>query len=387
MKSNNYGGSVDAIAAQKRRDDRITACCDIFRGIVRANKVLLYAQVICYALLIYSVIMFALGAKSMAQPFVSGLFPVGALAVCVIKREQKGNLIALGIDVAAIAVFLYFRVFDVLTALLMATSIIIHALRAEKLYCIDKIQNLYGYSRFNSFDICNRVLGDDDFADSIISAYEYALDDGVMRYERSSHYVPPLFKKLQTLSIAAVLIGTVAAVVAASATARVHGAVKVDSIKDKTSGAVKGTVTNVYDVQSYGLDSATESEYWVNFGGEMVCFSVPDSLKEKFEARFRYDNPGKYDPDNKSVEPSSEHIEFIGEVCRVDDSKYSQSSLTVADTKKAGTDLEFNTSYYIKVHSSKFYNTLKTVGIALIIIGAVVWAGTLVMGALENKRY
>lgn len=387
MKSNIYSDPVNAVAAQKQRDNRITACCDIFRGIVRASKVLLYAQVIVYLLLIYSMFMLALSAKTMTQPLVCALFPVGAAAVSIVKRGQKGNLIALGIDVVSIVVFMYFRAFDVISALFTAASFVIHALRAEKLYCVDKIKDLYGYSRFNSFDICNAVLGDDSYADSIISSYENALDDGVMRYERSSHYMPPLFKKLQALSVGAILIGLIAVVVSAAAMGRVHGAVKVDSIKTRTSGAVKGTVTNVYDIQSYGLDSASDSEYWVNLGGEMVCFSVPDSLKEKFEARFRHDHPNSYDNDDDSVKPSAEPIEFIGEICAVDDSEYSKNTLEVTAKTKEGTTLSFNTRYYIKVYSSKFYNALQKTGVAFIIIGAVVWGGTLVMGALENKRY
>lgn len=387
MKNMNHADPVNALAAQKQRDNRITACCDIFKGIVRANKTFLYAQIINYLLLAYSVWVSIYGARFLAQPIVSALFPLSALVVCAVKRDTKGNLIAIGIDVVSIAVFLYFRVFDALSVLFMLASFIIHAMRAEKLYCYSKIKNLYGYSRFNSFDICNQVLGDDSYADSIIASYEDAFDDTVMRFERSSHYVPPLFKKLQLISVIAVLAGVTAAVFASAAIGRANGAVKVDSVKDRTSGYVKGTVTQIYDVQGIGLDSATDSTYWVTFGGEQVCFSVPQSYKDKFESLFRYQHPGDYDIDNDSVKPSANPIEFTGEIVKADSSKYAQSSIEPSQRAKEGSALAFNTGYYIKVYSTAFYNTLQKIGIALIIIGAVVWAGTIALGSLENKRY
>jgi hypothetical protein len=114
MKNTNRADPVNALAAQKQRDNRITACCDIFRGIVRANKTFLYAQIINYLLLAYSVWTSIYGARFLAQPIVSALLPLSALAVCAVKRDTKGNLIAIGIDVVSIAVFLYFRVFDAL---------------------------------------------------------------------------------------------------------------------------------------------------------------------------------------------------------------------------------------------------------------------------------
>lgn len=387
MKNKGYSQTVSAVYADKVRDDRITKCCDIFRGIVRANKTFLYAQIINYLLLAYSVWVSIYGARFLAQPIVSALFPLSALVVCAVKRDTKGNLIAIGIDVVSIAVFLYFRVFDALSVLFMLASFIIHAMRAEKLYCHSKIKNLYGYSRFNSFDICNQVLGDDSLTDSIIASYEDAFDDRVMKFERSSHYVPPLFKKLQLVSMIAVLAGVVAAVLASAAVGRANGAVKVDSVKDRTSGYVKGTVTQIYDVQGIGLDSATDSTYWVTFGGEQVCFSVPQSYKDKFESLFRYQHPGDYDIDNDSVKPSANPIEFTGEIVKADSSKYAQSSIEPSQRAKEGSALAFNTGYYIKVYSTAFYNTLQKIGIALIIIGAIVWAGTILLGSLENKRY
>lgn len=387
MKNMNHADPVNAIAAQKQRDNRITACCDIFKGIVRANKTFLYAQIINYLLLAHSVWVSIYGARFLAQPIVSALFPLSALVVCAVKRDTKGNLIAIGIDVVSIAVFLYFRVFDPLSVLFMLASFIIHAMRAEKLYCHSKIKNLYGYSRFNSFDICNQVLGDDSLTDSIIASYEDAFDDRVMKFERSSHYVPPLFKKLQLISVIAVLAGVTAAVFASAAIGSAKNAVRVDSIKDRKEGTVKGKVTQIFDVDSIGLDSATDSTYWVTFGGEQVCFSVPQSYKDKFESLFRYQHPGDYDIDNDSVKPSANPIEFTGEIVKADSSKYAQSSIEPSQRAKEGSALAFNTGYYIKVYSTAFYNTLQKIGIALIIIGAIVWAGTILLGSLENKRY
>lgn len=383
----NHADPVNAIAAQKQRDNRITACCDIFKGIVRANKTFLYAQIINYLLLAHSVWVSIYGARFLAQPIVSALFPLSALVVCAVKRDTKGNLIAIGIDVVSIAVFLYFRVFDPLSVLFMLASFIIHAMRAEKLYCHSKIKNLYGYSRFNSFDICNQVLGDDSLTDSIIASYEDAFDDRVMKFERSSHYVPPLFKKLQLISVIAVLAGVTAAVFASAAIGSAKNAVRVDSIKDRKEGTVKGKVTQIFDVDSIGLDSATDSTYWVTFGGEQVCFSVPQSYKDKFESLFRYQHPGDYDIDDDSVKPSANPIEFTGEIVKADSSKYAQSSIEPSQRAKEGSALAFNTGYYIKVYSTAFYNTLQKIGIALIIIGAIVWAGTILLGSLENKRY
>ena len=387
MKNMNHADPVNALAAQKQRDNRITACCDIFKGIVRANKTFLYAQIINYLLLAHSVWVSIYGARFLAQPIVSALFPLSALVVCAVKRDTKGNLIAIGIDVVSIAVFLYFRVFDALSVLFMLASFIIHAIRAEKIYCLSRVKNLYGYSRFNSFDICNQVLGDDSLTDSIIASYEDAFDDTVMRFERSSHYVPPLFKKLQLVSMIAVLAGVVAAVFASAAIGSAKNAVRVDSIKDRKEGTVKGKVTQIFDVDSIGLDSATDSTYWVTFGGEQVCFSVPQSYKDKFESLFRYQHPGDYDIDNDSVKPSANPIEFTGEIVKADSSKYAQSSIEPSQRAKEGSALAFNTGYYIKVYSTAFYNTLQKIGIALIIIGVIVWAGTILLGSLENKRY
>ncbi len=387
MKNMNHADPVNALAAQKQRDNRITACCDIFKGIVRANKTFLYAQIINYLLLAYSIFWCVFTSKELFRLTAAMLFPLAALAVTVIKRDIKGNLAAAGIDVVSIAVLLYFRAFDALSVLFMLASFIIHAMRAEKLYCHSKIKNLYGYSRFNSFDICNQVLGDDSLTDSIIASYEDAFDDRVMKFERSSHYVPPLFKKLQLVSMIAVLAGVVAAVFASAAIGSAKNAVRVDSIKDRKEGTVKGKVTQIFDVDSIGLDSATDSTYWVTFGGEQVCFSVPQSYKDKFESLFRYQHPGDYDIDNDSVKPSSNPIEFTGEIVKADSSKYAQSSIEPSQRAKEGSALAFNTGYYIKVYSTAFYNTLQKIGIALIIIGAIVWAGTILLGSLENKRY
>lgn len=387
MKNMNHADPVNALAAQKQRDNRITACCDIFRGIVRANKTFLYAQIINYLLLAYSVWVSIYGARFLAQPIVSALFPLSALVVCAVKRDTKGNLIAIGIDVVSIAVFLYFRVFDALSVLFMLASFIIHAMRAEKLYCHSRVKNLYGYSRFNSFDICNQVLGDDSLTDSIIASYEDAFDDTVMRFERSSHYVPPLFKKLQMLSVIAVLAGVTAAVFAQAAMGSAKNAVKVDSIKDRKEGTVKGKVTQIFDVDGIGLDSASDSAYWVTFGGEQVYFSVPESLKKDFAALHRAQHPTSFDDDDTSVKPSSKPIDFIGKIVKADNSKYSENRIEPSAKAKEKSTVAFNTSYYIKVFSTAFYNTLQKIGIALIIIGAVVWAGTIALGSLENKRY
>ncbi len=387
MKNKGYSQTVSAVYADKVRDDRITKCCDIFRGIVRSNKTFFYAQLISYLLLSYSIFWCVFTSKELFRLTAAMLFPLAALAVTVIKRDIKGNLAAAGIDVVSIAVLLYFRAFDALSVLFMLASLIIHAIRAEKIYCLSRVKNLYGYSRFNSFDICNQVLGDDSYADNIIASYEDAFDDTVMRFERSSHYVPPLFKKLQLVSMIAVLAGVTAAVFASAAIGSAKNAVRVDSIKDRKEGTVKGKVTQIFDVDSIGLDSATDSTYWVTFGGEQVCFSVPQSYKDKFESLFRYQHPGDYDIDNDSVKPSSKPIDFIGKIVKADNSKYSENRIEPSAKAKEKSTVAFNTSYYIKVFSTAFYNTLQKIGIALIIIGAIVWAGTILLGSLENKRY
>lgn len=387
MKNKGYSQTVSAVYADKVRDDRITACCDIFKGIVRANKTFLYAQIINYLLLSHSIFWCVFTSKELFRLTAAMLFPLAALAVTVIKRDIKGNLAAAGIDVVSIAVLLYFRAFDALSVLFMLASLIIHAIRAEKIYCLSRVKNLYGYSRFNSFDICNQVLGDDSYADNIIASYEDAFDDTVMRFERSSHYVPPLFKKLQLISVIAVLAGVTAAVFASAAIGSAKNAVRVDSIKDRKEGTVKGKVTQIFDVDSIGLDSATDSTYWVTFGGEQVCFSVPQSYKDKFESLFRYQHPGDYDIDNDSVKPSSKPIDFIGKIVKADNSKYSENRIEPSAKAKEKSTVAFNTGYYIKVYSTAFYNTLQKIGIALIIIGAIVWAGTILLGSLENKRY
>ena len=74
MKNTNHADPVNALAAQKQRDNRITACCDIFRGIVRANKTFLYAQIINYLLLAYSVWVSIYGAVVWAGTLVLGSF-------------------------------------------------------------------------------------------------------------------------------------------------------------------------------------------------------------------------------------------------------------------------------------------------------------------------
>jgi hypothetical protein len=328
-----------------------------------------------------------LGAKYLAQPLVSSLFPVSALAVTVIKRDKKGNLIALGIDVVSVAVFLFFRTFDVLSVLFLLASFIFHAVRAEKIHCYDRIKNLYGFSRFNSFDICNQVLGDTYFADSVIESYEEAFDDSLMRYERSSHYVPPVFKKIQVAAIGAVLAGVCAAVFSSAMTGKVKGAENVTSISDRTGGAVKGTITRIFDVQGVSIDGTTDDQYWVTFGKEQVSFSVPGSLKSKFASLNRHQHPEQFDDDDMSVEPSSEPIEFVGEICRADDSKYSDENIKPSKQALEKSDLPFNTKYYVKIYSISFYKTIQKVGIALIIIGAAAWAATILLGSLENRRY
>lgn len=381
---NRFGG----VYADKVRDDSITKCCDVFRGIVRRNKLFLYAQLIVYLLLGYEVLMAMLSVRYLVQGGVCLIFTLAALAVTVVKRDMKGDLVGLGIDVAAIAVFMYFRLVDSATMILFLASMIIHGIRAEKIYCYDRIKDLYGFSRFNSFDICNQVLGDDDFADSIIASYENAFDNELMKYERASHYVPPLFKKIQTLSACAVVAGIAALVVSSVVTAKVNGAQKIDKIGAKTGGAVKGTVTQILDVKSYSTDSLTDEEYWVTFGGEQVCFSVPSEHKEKFESLLKYQHPEKFDADMSSdVKPSSKPIEFTGEIVKADDSKYADSRLDPSKQAKENSDLEFNTRYYIKLYSTAFYNTLQKIGIALIIIGAVAWAATILLGSLEKRRY
>lgn len=379
---------IDAVRADKVREENITQCCDIFRGIVKSTKLFLYAQIAIYLLLADSVFWVGLSAREFFQPMVSFLFPLAALVVTVIKRDVKGNLIGLGIDIASIPMFIYLRVMDIPEVLFILVSVIVHGVRAEKLYCMERIKDLYGYSRFNSFDICNQVLGDDSFADSIVFSYEGAFDNELMKYERSSHYIPPFFRRIQTAAMVAVLaaIGILAFV--STVAGRFDRAQSVSNISDRTSGAVKGKVTQIFDIKSYGTDSFTNDEYWVTFGGEQVCFSVPKAHKAEFEALMRYQHPESFDSDIKSsVKPSSKSVEFVGEIVKADTSKYADNRLTVSDKERERSQLPFNTKYYIKVYDGGFYSTLKTIGVILMIVGIIAWIGTLAVGAFENKRY
>lgn len=388
MKDKGYADQLDAVYANKIRDDKITKCCDIFRGIVRSTKRFLYAQVAVYLLLAYSVFWATLGSKDFAKPVMCVLCPLAGLVLTIVKRDIKGDLIGLGIDVVMTAVFLYFRVMDISGFLFIASSVVIHGVRAEKISCYNRIKDLYGFSRFNSFDICNQVLGDDGFADGIVSSYERAFDDRLMQYERSSHYVPPLFKKVQTISAAAIIAGVAAMVVASSVMGKVKGAQSVTEIGSKTGGSVKGSVTQIFDVKAYGTDSFTEDEFWVSFGGEQVCFVVPKSKSAEFRALLIYQHPEYAEDDLLSdAKPSSKPIAFVGQIVKADDSKYAERKLTVTPQTQQNSDLPFNTSYYIEIYNTGLFEKLQSVGVILMLVGAAAWVCVIVAGSLENKRF
>ncbi len=388
MNNNGYINSADAVYAEKAREKRVTEYCDIFKGIIRECKLFLYAQVVVYLIMAYLLFWVILGAKDLFQPLVSVMFPVAALAVTVVKRDMKGNLIGLGTDVVSIAAFLYLHVMDAPVMVLLLASLIIHGVRAEKIYCHERIKELYGYSRFSSFDICNQILGESSYADGIIADYESVFDNELMKYERTSHYVSPKLKKIQTAAAAAVIAGIVALVISSSVMGKIKGAQSIDSIGNKTGGSVKGSVTQIFDVSGIGTDSLTDDEYWVTFGGEQVLFVVPGPSKSDFEALMRFQHPEKFDPDlSGDVKASDKPVEFVGEIVKADDGKYSDDKITVAKQQKDKSSLPFNTKYYIRIYNTSFFGILQKIGIILFVLGAAAWAGVIVMENLESRRY
>lgn len=387
MKKTEKDAAVDAVMVRKYREDRITNCCDIFKGIVRNTKVFMLVQLVIYLLLAYSLFMGVLGARKLIRPVVCTLFPLAGAAVTIVKRNKLGNIVGAGIDVASIAVILFFRMMELPEMILILASLVVHAVRAEKIYCYDLIKDLYGFSRFYSFDICNRVADDDFKAQSILESYDSVFDNELMKYERSSHYIPPLFKRIQTAAVCALIVGTVALTISMAVLGKARKAEEITELGSRKGGSVKGSVTQIFDMKSHGSGLA-EDEYWVPMGGEQVCFVVPGEYRDSFRALYVFCHPDKQGSGEfVEVKPKEDGIKFTGEICKVDTSEYAESDLRPAPQMEQRSDLPFNTKYYIKLYSTGLWNIIQTVGIVLIVIGAAAWAVVIFIGSRENNKY
>ena len=379
--------AVSTVGAAKLRDDRLTMYCDIFRRIVRSTRQYLCVQIITYLLMSYCMFWSLMNAKGLIELLLYAFFPIAGIIVTAGRRDMKGNLIGMIIDVVSVAVYLYYHAMGVPQLVFLSGSLVIHSIRAQKLYCLSLIKDLYGFPRFSSFDICNYITGDDRFADTVALSYERVFDNELMKYERSRHFIPRFFKKLQLVAVAAIVMGVGAVCFASSVTGKIKAAENVNSIANKTSGAVKGNVTRIQSVKSYGVEGLTDDEYWVSFGGQQVCFSVPQSKTDAFEAMLSYQHPGEFHSRRKKgIRPSSEPIDFVGEVVSIDDSEKTKSKLEAAGITAENASA-YNKDYYIRVYSTSFYETVQRIGTLTLIIGAFVWSGTILLGSLEKRRF
>lgn len=301
---------------EQLKEEYITQICRSSKKVKSKNRSLIIAWVLADLFLITNLFLSVANGRYSSPFFLLGLIIAKIIVVLIIKNSVR-NIVGLAFNVAVAVLSAHFNLLDVsLPILFVSTTAHIAAIPCA--YTLEKLKSVCLYPSFNAFVFCGEAKKDPGFFKLIKNGYDDLFAKPICRYEFAVTEQHPAIKPVRFAAVALICAGAVLHSIGAQTISAYNRAEMTTSLEHCYNGmSVKGTIDTIYIQSSVPMDKYVSAEFWCEFGGQYVMFSVPDSYVEPFAKLYNYcvstnEHALPYRGYREITEMSSDSVGFVG---------------------------------------------------------------------------
>lgn len=390
MDSIYYGIDYDANAEQQN-EKYITERCTASKKILHKNRLLIFLWAAADLCSMVGILLPVLNGRYSAPMLLPALIFV-KIAATLLMKDKLRNIAGLVFNAAIALLSAHFRLLMDMSAFLFLSSAA-HIIAIPCALAVERLKGVSTYPSFNASVFCNEIKHDRGLFNIIKNGYDTAFESAAVRYEFAAADSHPAMKLLRTASILLVGAGLALYSSGAETMLLVRSAEPTDSLEYCYDGkGIKGCVERICLQGSVPLNKGVNTQYWCEFGGQYVQFSVPEKYGRAFAELYNYYAAEDFDllPYEgylEVTESSAEAIEFTG-VVRTPD-KYDDVQIYSKIDRLAGVSGDkINTEFYVEIIDESKAESRQGIGSSLIIAGflAMLTGGLALYADRKNRK-